>query len=288
MGDVSDAAALTTPSKQQATSNKMELNLKGQVAIITGSSTGIGAACAKGLAEEGVKVVINYHSSDEEAKKVRQFIRGNGGEAIIVQADVSKEEDVKRMLQTCLDEYGHLDIMVANAGLQQDNTFTEMTLEEWNRVISVNLTGQFLVCREAAKVFRSQGVHSHGRAAGKIICMSSVHDEIPWAGHVNYASAKGGVKLMMESMAQELAPHKIRINSISPGAIQTDINKDAWESPADLEKLLKLIPYGRIGQGKDVANLCAFLCSDAADYITGETIYIDGGMMLFPGFADNG
>lgn len=266
----------------------MELNLKGQVAIITGSSTGIGAACAKGLAAEGVKIVINYHSSDEEAKAVQQYIIGNGGEAIVVQADVSKEEDVKKLIKACTDEYGHLDIMVANAGLQQDAAFTEMTLEQWNKVISVNLTGQFLVCREAAKLFREQGVHSHGRAAGKIICMSSVHDEIPWAGHVNYATAKGGVKMLMESMAQELAPYKIRINSISPGAIQTDINKDAWDDAEDLEELLTLIPYGRIGQGEDVSNACAFLCSDAADYITGATLYVDGGMMLFPGFADNG
>ena len=266
----------------------MDLNLKGQVAIITGSSTGIGAACAKGLAAEGVRVVINYHSSEEEAEAVRRHITGNGGEAIIVQADVSKEADVVRLFRACIDAYDHLDILVANAGLQQDNSFTEMTLEEWNKVISVNLTGQFLTCREAARMFKGQGVHSHGRAAGKIVCMSSVHDAIPWAGHVNYASAKGGVKLMMESMAQELAPHKIRVNSISPGAIKTDINRDAWENTEELKQLLQLIPYGRIGVGEDVANLCVFLCSDAADYITGETIYIDGGMMLYPAFSDNG
>ncbi|OAV46207.1 SDR family oxidoreductase [Lewinella sp. 4G2] len=266
----------------------MELNLKGQVAIITGSSTGIGAACAKGLAEEGVKVVINYRSSAEEAEAVQRHIKGNGGEAIVVQADVSKEADVERLVQACLDEYGHLDIMVANAGLQQDAAFTEMSLEQWNTVMDVNLTGQFLVCRAAARIFRKQGVHSHGRAAGKIICMSSVHDEIPWAGHVNYATAKGGVKMLMESMAQELAPDKIRINSVSPGAIKTDINKDAWENPEDLKQLLTLVPYGRIGEGTDVANVVAFLCSDAADYVTGATLYVDGGMMLFPGFADNG
>ena len=266
----------------------MDLHLSGQVAIITGSSTGIGAACAKGLAAEGVKVVINYHSSDEEAKLVQREITESGGEAIIVQADVSKEDDVLRLVKTCLDEYGHLDIMVANAGLQQDNSFVEMTLAEWNKVINVNLTGQFLVCREAAKVFRRQGLHEHGRSAGKIICMSSVHDEIAWAGHVNYATAKGGVKMMMESMAQELAPEKIRVNAIAPGAIQTDINKDAWDDPQDLKSLLTLVPYGRIGQGEDIANVCAFLCSDKSDYITGATIYVDGGMMLYPGFADNG
>lgn len=266
----------------------MKLNLKNQVAIITGSSTGIGAACAIGLAAEGVKVVVNYHSSDKEAKKVVKQIKAAGGKAIAVQADVSVEKDVKKLIKACLDKFGHLDIMVANAGLQADASFTEMTLKQWNKVISVNLTGQFLACREAAKLFRKQGVHKHGRAAGKIICMSSVHDEIAWAGHVNYATAKGGVKMMMESMAQELAQDKIRVNAISPGAIQTDINKDAWDDPKALEKLLTLIPYGRIGQGEDVANVCSFLCSDAADYITGATIYVDGGMMLYPGFADNG
>ena len=266
----------------------MNLNLSGQVAIITGSSTGIGRACALGLAAEGVKITINYHSSDEEAKKVKAEIEANGGEAIIVQADVSKEKDVERLFQQTLDAFGHLDILVANAGMQSDAAFTEMTLEQWNKVIAVNLTGQFLACRAAARIFREQGVHDHGRAAGKIICMSSVHDEIAWAGHVNYATAKGGVKMMMESMAQELAQDGIRVNAISPGAIQTDINQDAWDDPQALEKLLTLIPYGRIGQGEDVANVCTFLCSDAADYITGATLYVDGGMMLYPGFADNG
>ena len=266
----------------------MKLNLKKQVAIVTGSSTGIGAACAIGLAREGVRVVINYHSSRKEADVVLKQIRGAGGKAIAVKADVSKTKDVKKLIKACLKEYGHLDIMVANAGIQADSSFTTMTLSEWNKVIGVNLTGQFLVCREAAKIFRKQGVHKHGRAAGKIICMSSVHDEIPWAGHVNYATAKGGVKMMMESMAQELAPDKIRVNAISPGAIKTDINESAWSEPEALKKLLTLVPYGRIGQGEDIANVCAFLCSDAADYITGATIYVDGGMMLYPGFADNG
>lgn len=266
----------------------MNLQLSGQVAIITGSSTGIGRACAIGLAAEGVRVVINYHSSEEEAEAVKKQIEGDGGEAIIVQADVSKEEDVRRMFRETMDAFGHLDIVVANAGLQDDAPFTQMTLEQWNKVIGVNLTGQFLVCREAAKVFRQQGIHEHSRAAGKIICMSSVHDEIAWAGHVNYATAKGGVKMLMESMAQELAQDGIRVNAISPGAIRTDINRDAWEDPKDLKQLLTLVPYGRIGEGEDIGNVCSFLCSDKADYITGATIYVDGGMMLYPGFADNG
>ncbi|NJB84958.1 glucose 1-dehydrogenase [Lewinella marina] len=266
----------------------MTIDLKGQTAIITGSSTGLGRACAIGLAREGMNVVINYHSSDKEAKEVRREIEAAGGRAIAVQADVSKEEEVIKLFEACHEEYGHLDLLVANAGLQADAAFTEMTLEQWNRVISVDLTGQFLCCREAARIFRRQGVHEHSSAAGKIICMSSVHDEIAWAGHVNYAAAKGGVKMMMESMAQELAGDKIRINSISPGAIRTEINRAAWEGEDAMNELLKLIPYGRIGEAEDVANLCTFLASDASDYITGATIYIDGGMMLYPGFRFGG
>ena len=266
----------------------MDINLKGQTAIITGSSTGLGKACAIGLGREGMNVVVNFHSSDKEAYQTAEAIERAGGKAIVVQADVSKEEDVAKLFAECDRAYGHLDLLVANAGLQADAAFTEMTLEQWNKVISVDLTGQFLCCREAARVFRRQGVHRHARAAGKIICMSSVHDEIAWAGHVNYAAAKGGVKMMMESMAQELAADKIRINSISPGAIRTDINKAAWETEEAMDDLLKLIPYGRIGEADDVANLCAFLASDVSDYITGATIYIDGGMMLYPGFRFGG
>ncbi len=266
----------------------MNINLSGQTAIVTGSSSGLGRACALGLAAEGMNVVVNYHSSDKEAHEVGKLISELGGKAIVVQADVSKETDVQRLFQECMDAFGDLDVVVSNAGLQADAAFTEMTLQEWNKVIDVDLTGQFLVCREAARIFQQKGVHGHGRASGTIICMSSVHDRIPWAGHVNYATAKGGVKMMMESLAQELAADKIRVNSISPGAIQTEINHDAWETKEALNNLLTLIPYGRIGQAEDVANLCVFLASDASDYITGTTIYIDGGMTLYPGFRHGG
>ena len=266
----------------------MNIDLRDQVAIVTGSSTGIGRACAAGLASEGMRVVINYHSGDEEAAAAVAEIEAAGGRAISVRADVSQEDDVRRLFRETLAAYGHVDLVVSNAGLQADAAFTEMTLAEWNKVMSVDLTGQFLVCREAARQFKRQGIYPGRRAAGNIICMSSVHDEIPWAGHVNYASAKGGVKMLMESLAQELGPDKIRVNSISPGAIRTDINRAAWESDDAHAKLLKLIPYGRIGEPEDVANLCAFLASDVSDYITGASIYIDGGMMLYPSFRDNG
>lgn len=266
----------------------MNINLQGQTAIVTGSSSGLGRACALGLAKEGMNVVVNYHSSKDEADATAKDIEAAGGKCIVVQADVSKEADVQRLFTECMDAFGHLDLVVSNAGLQADSAFVEMTLEQWHKVIDVDLTGQFLVCREAARIFRKQGVHEHGKSAGKIICMSSVHDEIPWAGHVNYAAAKGGVKMMMESLAQELSADKIRVNSISPGAIRTDINEAAWGTQEAMDNLLTLIPYGRIGEGEDIANLCAFLASDRSDYITGATIYIDGGMTLYPGFRYGG
>ena len=266
----------------------MNIDLKGQTAIVTGSSSGLGQACAIGLGREGMNVVVNYHSSDEEAQQTAEQVEKAGGKAIVVQADVSKEDEVAKLFDACMKAFGHLDVLVANAGLQADSAFTEMTLDQWNKVLHVDLTGQFLCAREAARIFKKQGVHGHSRAAGKIICMSSVHQRIPWAGHVNYATAKGGVKMFMESMAQELAGDKIRVNSIAPGAIQTEINQKAWGTPDALKQLLTLIPYGRIGEPDDVAELCVFLASDASDYITGTTVFIDGGMTLYPGFRDNG
>jgi glucose 1-dehydrogenase len=193
------------------------------------------------------------------------------------------------MFQAMYKEFGTIDILVNNAGLQKDSSFVDMTLSDWQKVIDVNLTGQFLCAREAAREFLKRGVvPERSVAAGKIICMSSVHEVIPWSGHVNYASSKGGIMLLMKSMAQELAPQKIRVNSIAPGAIQTPINKDAWETPEALDKLLTLIPYKRIGQPEDIGKVAVWLASDESDYITGATIFVDGGMTLYPGFAGNG
>ncbi|MDB5230654.1 MAG: family oxidoreductase [Chitinophagaceae bacterium] len=267
----------------------MKKMLEGQIAIITGASSGIGEACAKKLAEEGATVVVNYATNPDDGNKVVKAIEDKGGRAIAIHADVSKEEDVINMFRRTIDEFGTVDILINNAGIQKDAPLTSLSLEDWNKVISINLTGQFLCAKEAAKEFMRRGVvKEKSVAAGKIICMSSVHEVIPWAGHDNYASSKGGVMMMMKSLAQELAPFKIRVNSIAPGAIQTPINKDAWGTKEALENLLKLIPYGRIGQPEDVGKLAAWLASDESDYITGTTIFIDGGMTLYPGFAGNG
>lgn len=267
----------------------MELNLAGQTAIVTGGSSGIGQACAIALGREKVNVVVNFHSDRAGANKAVAAIEAEGGRAFHFQADVSKEKEVEAMFQACIDRFGALDILVSNAGRQKDAAFTEMTLDAWQAVLDVDLTGQFLCTREAARQFRKQGIRQGvSKAAGKIIVMSSVHDEIPWAGHANYTAAKGGLKMLVQTLAQELGADKIRVNSISPGAIATDINRDVWEDEESREKLLKLVPYGRIGETEDIGNLCLFLASDRSDYITGASIYIDGGMMLYPGFRDNG
>ncbi len=263
--------------------------LLGQSALVTGANSGIGKAVAIALANDGANVVVNYVTHPETADEAVQQIINNGGNAIAIKADVSKEDEVILMFQQMLEKFGTIDILVNNAGLQKDASFENMSLADWQLVINVNLTGQFLCAREAVKEFLRRGVISERScAAGKIISMSSVHEIIPWAGHVNYAASKGGINMMMKSMAQELAPKKIRVNSIGPGAIQTPINRQAWETEEALSKLLKLIPYGRIGQPEDIAKVAVWLASDESDYLTGTTIFADGGMLLYPGFTTNG
>jgi glucose 1-dehydrogenase len=271
----------------------IDLKFKDQVVIVTGSSSGIGKACALHFGNNGAHVVVNYSSSADEGQKVVDEIQANGGSAILVKADVSKEEEVKALFAETVNKFGRLDVLVSNAGLQKDAPFLEMTLAQWQKVIDVNLTGQFLACREAAKQFIAQqqsanNINHSELAIGKIILMSSVHDVIPWAGHVNYAASKGGIMMFMKSISQELAPHKIRVNSVSPGAIKTPINEEVWSDPDKYQSLLHLIPYKRIGTAQDVAKAVAWLASDDSDYVNGETLYIDGGMTLYPEFADNG
>jgi glucose 1-dehydrogenase len=263
--------------------------LKGQSALVTGANSGIGKAVAISLANDGANVVVNYVTHPEDAQAVVDIIKANGGNAIALQADVSNEAQVKTMFQEMYKAFGTIDILVNNAGLQQDSPFEKMTLAQWQLVINVNLTGQFLCAREAVVEFLRRGpVPERSRATGKIICMSSVHEVIPWGGHVNYATSKGGIMMLMKSMAQELAPKKIRVNAIGPGAIQTPINTSAWDTPEALKSLLTLIPYNRIGEPEDIGNLAAWLASDESDYITGTTVFCDGGMTLYPGFSTNG
>ena len=267
----------------------MPQSLKSQTALVTGAASGIGAGVARALGAAGAAVVINYVTNPAAAEAVAAEIRAGGAEATALQADVSNELEVREMFAKAIAHFGAIDILVNNAGLQQDAPLVDMTLARWNKVIGVNLTGMFLCAREAAREMIRRGVRADvSRAAGKIVCISSVHEVIPWAGHANYAASKGGVKLLMQSLAQELAPHRIRVNSVAPGAIQTPINRAAWETPEALASLLRLIPYGRIGQPEDIGRVVAWLASDDADYIHGQTIFVDGGMTLYPEFARGG
>jgi glucose 1-dehydrogenase len=265
------------------------LPLAGQKALVTGASSGIGRAVAIAMGRAGADVLVNYISSPADADAVVAEIRSAGVKATAHKADVSVEGDVQLMFEHMRKDFGTIDILVANAGLQRDAPVDRMTLEQWNKVLSVNLTGQFLCAREAISEFRRRGVvEGVSRAAGKIICMSSVHQVIPWGGHINYAASKGGVDLMMRSLAQEVAPERIRINAIAPGAIRTPINRAAWETREASERLVSLIPYGRIGEPEDIARAAVWLASDDSDYVVGTTLFVDGGMTLYPGFATNG
>ncbi len=263
--------------------------LHGQKALVTGANSGIGRSVAVFLAQEGADVVVNYVSGEAAAHEVVDEIKSKGGHAIAIKADVSKEDEVQAMFRQMVAEFGTIDILVNNAGMQRDAPIDEMTLDQWNTVINVNLTGQFLCAREAIREFKRRGVvPGISCAAGKIISMSSVHEVIPWAGHVNYAASKGGVMLMTKSIAQEVAPYRIRVNSVCPGAIRTPINRSAWESAEAYDDLMKLIPYKRIGEPEDIGRAVVWLASDDADYINGISLFIDGGMTLYPGFATGG
>lgn len=267
----------------------IEKKLQGQKALVTGASSGIGKGIAISLGLAGADVVVNYRSDEAEALQAVEEIRRSGARAYAHRGDVSSEDDVIAMFARMRDEFGTIDVLINNAGLQQDAPFDQMTLQQWNKVIAVNLTGQFLCAREAVREFKRRGVRKDvSCAAGKIICMSSVHDVIPWAGHVNYAASKGGISLLMKSVAQEVAPFRIRVNAIAPGAIRTPINMAAWSTPEAYSDLMKLVPYKRIGEADDIARAAVWLASDDSDYITGATIYIDGGMTLYPGFETGG
>ncbi|HMO38768.1 MAG TPA: SDR family oxidoreductase [Saprospiraceae bacterium] len=263
--------------------------LAGQTAMVTGASSGIGKACAIALGLEGANVVVNYVGNSSGADEAVAIIEANGGRAMVFKADVSKQDEVQAMFRAAVETFGTIDILVNNAGLQKDAPFLDMTLEDWQFVLNVNLTGQFLCAQAAAREFVRRGPRPDVSCSlGKIICMSSVHELIPWAGHINYAASKGGVMLMMKSLAQELGPMKIRVNSIAPGAIKTPINRMAWETEEAEQRLLRLIPYKRVGEASDIGNVCCWLASDESDYIHGATLFVDGGMTLYPGFEDNG
>jgi glucose 1-dehydrogenase len=263
--------------------------LEGQVALVTGAGSGIGRAIAIALGHAGANVVVNYVSGEETAQKVVAEIAEIGVSAAAIRADVSDEGQVQEMFRQAIGTFGTIDVLVNNAGLQSDAPFEELTLAQWNNVLGVNLTGQFLCAREAVREFKRRGIKpAVSCSAGKILCVSSVHEVIPWAGHVNYAASKGGLMLMMKSLAQEVAPYRIRVNSICPGAIRTPINMEAWGTIEAYQALLKLIPYKRIGEPEEIGRAAVWLASDYADYVHGISLMVDGGMCLYPGFETGG
>jgi len=255
--------------------------LTGRHVIVTGASSGIGKGIALALGEAGANVIVNYHSHREEAEEVVKTLHQYGVKAYAVQADISKENEVIALCATARQHLGHWDVLVNNSGIQADAPIDEMTLDQWNQVIQTNLTGAFLCAREAIKEFKGHEKKPN-YARGHIVFISSVHQQIPWAKHSNYAASKGGVKLFMESLAQEVAHEKIRVNSIAPGAIRTPINRHSWETTAAMKKLLKIIPYQRIGEPEDIAKATVWLISDESDYVNGTTLFVDGGMTLYP------
>lgn len=263
--------------------------LAGQKALVTGANSGIGEAVAIALGQAGADVVVNYVVGEDRANAVAEGIRRSGVRAFAHRADVSQEDQVQAMFARAIAELGTIDILVNNAGLQRDAPFHEMTLAQWDAVIGVNLTGQFLCAREAIREFRRRGVvQAVSCSAGKIICISSVHEIIPWTGHANYAASKGGILMMMKTLAQEVAPQRIRVNGVAPGAIRTPINTAAWNTPEAYGKLMTLVPYKRIGEPEDIARAVVWLASDQSDYVVGASLFVDGGMTLFPDFAEGG
>jgi glucose 1-dehydrogenase len=285
---MSDSSNYTPPN--EAPPAPIHRVLVGQKALVSGASKGLGQAMAIGFAKAGADVLVNYNGDREGAEETARAIEATGQKAILFKADVAKEDEVQAMFACMLDNFGRMDICVPNAAVQLNAPVDEMTLAQWQRVIDVNLTGMFLCAREAIRIFKRQGIdRSISYACGKLIFISSVHDVIPWEGHANYAAAKGGLMLLMKSLAQEVAHLRIRVNSIAPGAIRTPMNVEKLTTPELFDKLLlKLIPYKRIGEPEDVARLAVWLASDESDYVQGTTVYVDGGMLLYPGFIGAG
>lgn len=264
-----------------------ERPLAGEAAIVTGASSGIGQGTAVLLAERGADVLVNYHSDAEGAAETVRRAEAHGVKALALQGDTSDEAATADMFARATERFGGVDILVANAGIQKDAAFTELSRADWERVLSVNLTGAFLAMQEAVRTFRRQGPRG-SRALGRIVAVSSVHDVIPWAGRANYAASKGGLVMLVKTAAQELAAERIRVNAVSPGAIATAINEESWKDREKAGALRDMIPYGRIGDVEDVAEAIAWLASDASDYVTGHSIVVDGGMELYPAFREGG
>lgn len=256
----------------------MYKDLENKVVVITGAATGLGKAMAERFGKEKACVVLNYHSEDSDYKEIIQTIEAAGGKAAAIQGDVTKEEDVKKLLEYAVEKFGTIDVMINNAGIENEVPSEKLTLEDWQKVIDVNLTGMFLASRDAISYMLEHNIK------GNVINMSSVHDRIPWPHFVHYAASKGGVKMMTETLALEYAPKGIRVNNISPGAIDTPINAEKFNDPQATQEVIDLIPMGYIGKPEQIAACAVWLASEESSYVTGMTLYADGGMTKYPGF----
>lgn len=252
--------------------------LKGQVALVTGANSGIGRAIVLALAKAGADVVINYVEESAMADEIAQIAERMGRRALTYRADVTDAAAVNALFQATIQRFGRLDIVICNAGIQRDAPLLEMSYDDWSRTIQVNLTGPFLCIRAAAKIFVEAGAGSATLSSGKIVCIGSLHQDFPWQGHANYAVSKAGLKMLVRTAAKELARHRIRVNSVVPGAVRTAINRSAWDSPEAYAELCGLIPFGRIAEPDDIASAVTWLCTEQANYITGASIVADGGL----------
>ncbi len=255
-------------------------DLKGKVAVVTGGSKGIGHAIAERFGKEGMSVVINYHGDQKGAESAAKAVEDNGGRAAIVQADVSTEDGTKKLLDAAIQNFGQLDVWINNAGMEIKSPTHELSLDDWNKVTAIDQTGVFLGSKTALEYFVSNNIK------GNIINMSSVHEKIPWPTFASYAAAKGSVKLFTQTIAMEYANQNIRVNAIGPGAINTPINAEKFADKAQYDKTVSMVPMDRIGKPEEVAAGAAWLASDESSYVTGITLFIDGGMTLYPAFKD--
>jgi glucose 1-dehydrogenase len=253
------------------------MRLENKVAVVTGSSSGIGEAIALAFAAEGAAVVVNYSRHEDSAQKVLDKIEGTGGKGLVVGADVSDPKEVEAMVQQAISTFGRLDIMVNNAGMERKMPFLETPFEVWQETIAVNLTGAWLGCQSAAKQMVAQG------EGGRIINVSSVHEDLAMPTNSPYCATKGGVRMLMRTLAVELAPHDITVNNIAPGAIETPMDAPLEQDPDEMKELLSEIPLGRMGKPEEVANMALFLASDDSSYVTGSTLFVDGGMIRHAG-----
>jgi len=250
------------------------VRLEGKVAIVTGSATGIGKAIVQRFAQEGAAVTIDYITGqDADAEALAEEIRQGGGKAIAVRAAVDQEADVQELVDRTVASFGKLDIYVNNAGIEHRAPFLETSLALWERVIAVNLTGAFLGCRAAARQMVKQG------GGGRLINISSVHEDLPMPTNSPYCASKGGLRMLTRTICDELAPHKITVNNIGPGAVDTPLDADIKAKPAVYQELLDEIPLGRMAQPGEIAGVAVYLASDEAAYVTGSTYFIDGGLM---------